>query len=203
MTPRALELIHLELDRRLDDAGRAELDRLLAAEPALRAHREQLRAVGRVLAAAPTPELPLDFRDTVLQRAGLLQRNTRRPAPRRRRWRGVLALAASVLAAVIVLRMVDTDPIAPDQVSGTLAPAAPPTVRAEPAADGLRLSFQIPAGPAGELVVEFAQGGRRIVVPDVAPGGITLQVAGNTAELTEFKATLTRDGVATVVTQTH
>ena len=203
MNPRALELINLELDDRLDDAGRAELDPLLAAEPALRAHREQLRAVERVLAAAPTPELPQDFRDTVLKRASLLQRNTGRPEPRRRRWRGVLALAASVLVAVIVLRMVDTDPIAPDQVSGTLAPAAGPTVSAKPAADGLRLSFDIPAGPPGELVIEFAHGGRRIVVPAVAPGRMTLQVAGNAGDLADFKATLQRDGVVTAVTQTR
>ena len=191
MDARAVELINLDLDGRLDAAGRAELDTLLANDSAVRARHQQLRLVARALASAAAPDLPLDFRDSVLRQAQLRQRSNG-PAGLRRHWRGGLALAASVLAAVVVLRVAQ-QPVATDQVTGTLAPATP-TVTAAPAADGLALTFDIPAGPPGDLVIEFA-GGRRIVVADVGPGRRTVQVTG----AGDFSATLVRAGVVTPV----
>jgi anti-sigma factor RsiW len=192
--PRARELLNLELDDRLDAASRAELDALLAADDALRAHREQLHEVARALAAAPAPELPEGFRDSVLQQARWSQRSTGERTTRRR-WRQGLALAASVVVAVVLLRVVDEPAGAPEHLAGTLAPA-PASVAAERTAGGLRLTFDIPAGPAGEIVIQFAGGGERIVVPVAGAGRTIVQVAGNTGD---FAATLVRDGVTTPI----
>lgn len=192
MNARGIELINLELDGRLDEAGRDELARLLAAEPALAEHRQQLRDLVLELRSAPAPELPADFRDEVLRRARLPQRNSRHLRARRV-WRGGLALAASVLAVAVVLRFSGPDP-APDHLSGTLAPAVP-SVTAETVADGVRLTFELPAGPPGDLVIEFSDG-RRIVMPRVEAGRTTVQVPGGAGN---FSAVLVRNGVSTPI----
>ncbi len=192
MDARAVELINLELDGRLDEAGRAELARSLEADPAVRALREQLRAVARALAAAPAPELPAGFGEDVVHRAGLPQRSMR-VSPTRRYWRGGLALAASVLAAAVVLRFVEQGP-APDQLAGTLAPAVP-TISAQRVPGGLQLTLEVPPGPVGELVIEFTDG-RRIVFPGIGAGRSNVQVSGGAGE---FSATLVRNGVSTPV----
>lgn len=192
MDSRGIELINLELDGRLDESGREELARLLAVEPPLAEHRQQLRDLVLELRSAPAPELPADFRDEVLRRARLPQRNIRHLRVRRV-WRGGFALAASVLAVAVVLRFAGPDP-APDQLSGTLAPAAP-SVTAETAGDGLKLSFDLPAGPPGDLVIEFTDG-RRIVMPRVEAGRTTVQVAGGAGD---FSAVLVRGEVSTPV----
>lgn len=207
MDPRAVELINLELDGRLDAAGRAELDARLAAEPALRDRRAELRDLARVLAEAPAPDVPPDFGDGVLRRARLPRRATRP----RRYWRGGLALAASALVAVIVLRVVEQQPpLAREQLTGTLAPAtATVAVAARPG--GLALAFDLPA--AGELVIDFAGAGplaaaadggpaprvegRRIVVRTAGAGRTTLVVTGDVGG---FEARLVRNGTVTPVT---
>lgn len=192
MDSRGVELINLELDGRLDEAGREELARLLAAEPTLAEHRQQLRELVLELRSAPAPELPADFRDEVLRHVRLPQRNIRYLRTRRV-WRGGFALAASVLAVAVVLRFAGPGP-APDHLSGTLAPAVP-SVTATPVGDGLQLSFDLPAGPPGDLVIEFSDG-RRIVMPRVEAGRITVQVAGGAGD---FSAVLVRGEVSTPV----
>jgi len=208
MDPRVVELINLELDGQLDAAGRAELERLLA-DPAVRAHREQLRSVARQLARAPEPKLPIDFRNSVLRRAKFS-----RVARPRRHWRAGLALAASVLVAIVVLRVVEPPQAPVDQLSGTLAPPAP-SVMATRAATGVTLSFEVPAGPA-DIVIDFAPAaaggglsvnteqamrlriqGRRIVIPGVGAGRTTLTVGGDVGD---FKAVLVRNGDVTPFT---
>jgi hypothetical protein len=208
MNARVVELLNLELDGRLDDAGRAELEAALTNDPAARVRREQLRAVARVLADAPVPALPPDFRESVLRLVP--QRNNRRERARRY-WRGGLALAASVVAAAVVLQVVRHGPPgAPEQFGATLAPATA-TVTARPRPGGVDLEFALPPGPA-DLVVDFpgtgplaasadpgrapTVEGRRIVV--AATGGrFTLRVAG---DIHEFNAALVRDGVVKSVT---
>jgi hypothetical protein len=205
MDARVVELINLELDGRLDAAGRAELEAALANDPAARARREQLRAVARALADAPVPSLPLDFREAVLRR---LPQRSNRARRVRTAWRVGLALAASVVAAVAVVQLVPQGPS--EQMGATLAPATA-RVSAAPQADGLALDFVLPAGPAqlvidlpgtGALSATTAGGpapvveGRRIVVA-AAGGRIRVQVAG---DVKEFTASLVRDGVVTPVT---
>lgn len=210
MNPRALELIHLELDNRLDAPGRLELDALLAADGDLRTHRDDLRAVGRALASAPAPELPAGFREAVLRRLQAPatpdrgtgpNRSSRVAAKRRiegRHWRRGLALAASVIVAVVVLRVADQGVPAPqDQMAATLAPARP-TVSAEPTSEGQRLSFRIPGGGPAQIVIEFASGGGRIVVPLEGPAQTTVQM---TVKAGDFEATLVRGGAKTPIGQ--
>jgi hypothetical protein len=208
MDARVVELINLELDGRLDAAARAELDAALVNDPAARARREQLRAVARALADAPVPSLPEDFREAVLRR---LPQRSNRVARVRRAWRTGLALAASVVAAVVVLRLVPqgAEP-APDQLSATLAPAKA-TVAVTRQHGALTLDFMLPPEKA-ELVIEVpgaggltatvfgapepAIDGRRIVI--AASGGeVTVLVIGNA---NEFKASLVRGGAVTPVT---
>lgn len=211
MDSRAVELINLELDGRLDDAGRAELDALLASDSAVRARREQLRLVARALASTPAPELPLDFRDGVLRRAQLPQRSNRT----RRYWRGGLALAASVLVAVVVLGVVQLQPVPPGQLTGAMAPSEP-TVVATRGPQGLELTFYVPAGPAdividvvgvaggdGALAATTLNGtrpqidGRRIVLPGVRAGQVTVILTGDVGG---FTALLVRGNTVTPVT---
>lgn len=208
MDVRAIELINLELDGRLDAAGRVELEAILANDPVARARREQLRAVARALADAPVPSFPEGLRDEVLRR---LPQRSNRAQRVRRAWRTGLALAASVVAAVVVLRLVPqgTEP-ASDQVSATLAPATP-TVVATRQEGALTLDFTLPPGKA-DLVIDVpgagglaasvfgapepAIDGRRIVI--AASGGeVTVLVMGNA---NEFNAHLDRGGVVTPVT---
>lgn len=211
MDTRALELLNLELDGQLDAAGRAELDKLLAADPALRAQQAQLRAVARWLAQSPAPELPADFHDSVMRHAQL---PLRRQRPRRY-WRAGLALAASVLVAVVVLRIVGDGSFGPvGQLAATLAPASA-SATAVARGGGLDLSFQLPAGPA-DLVLEFEPGhgdgiltvtadgrlrpridGRRIVIPSVPGGRVEFRVSGDVAT---FTAAFDRDGDVIPVT---
>lgn len=216
MDPRTVELINLDIDGRLDSTGRAELEALLMADPAVRTHQAELRAVARVLASAPAAELPAGFRDSVLQRARLPQRNTVRRVLGYRQRRAVLALAASVALAVVVLQVLKQEPIgSSDQLTGTLARATP-SVTATPVPDGLRLVFDLPAGAPANLIIDFGSGdqplsaktdaqfkprieGRRIVLTGAGAGRMTVLVNGNVAP-GDFVATVERDGVVTQVT---
>lgn len=205
MDSHVVELINLELDGRLDDAGRAELEAALKDDPAARTRREQLRAVARALADAPAPTLPLDFRDGVLRR--LPQRHR---ASRARHWQVGLALAASVLVAVGVLNVTRNELGGPpEQVSGALAPATA-TVAVIRQQGALTLEFMLPpehselvidlpgTGPLSASVTgapEPAIEGRRIVI--AASGGeVMVLVVGN---VNEFNANLVRGGVVTPV----
>lgn len=192
MNVRGVELVQLQIDKRLDEHGEAELDARLQADPALVRYREELRDVVLALRSAPTPVVPAGFTEEVLRRAGLRRRPKVVPLPQRREWRVGFALAASVLLAVVVLRVVDQGPFDPkDQMVGALAPPFP-TVAVEQLGDGLRLTFDVPPGPSGELIVEFPGSGQRIVLSNVTAGRTSMRVADETGE---FTATLVRDGM--------
>lgn len=191
MDPRAIELIQLQIDKQLGEHGEAELDARLRADPALVAYRESLRDVVLALRSAPTPEVPAGFRAEILRRAASLRRSKVRALPLRPYWRTGFALAASVLLAVVVVQIADQGPIgAQEQAFGTMAPAMP-TVAVTAAGDGLQLEFDVPPGPPGRLVIDFAESGRQIVVPDVLPGRRTVHVFGESAD---FMASLEREG---------
>jgi anti-sigma factor RsiW len=206
MDARTTELLNLELDGRLDVAGRAELGAHLAADPAARARRAGLQAVARALAQAEAPELPADFHDELLRRA-LVADVAVQPAPRRRRPRQwAYALAASVVVAVLAFQFVERrEPVAPEQVSGTMAPVDAPSVTIEATAPQLVLRFRLPASPAAQLVIDVpgegvisaaADGaaalrveGRRIVVSGFGSGALRVRVAG-VQPAQEFRAVL-------------
>jgi hypothetical protein len=208
MDARAVELINLELDGRLDAAGRAELEAILSNDPAARTRREQLRAVARALADAPVPSLPPGFREAVLRR---LPQRSNRAARARRAWRAGLALAASVAVAIGALNLARHElGGAPEGLSGAMAPAGP-TVAITRQPGALTLEFALPEQPS-ELIIDLpgtgpvsatvvgapepAIDGRRIVI--AASGGeVMVLVMGN---VNDFKANLVRGSVVTPVT---
>ena len=62
---RRLELIHAEIDGRISDPERAELDALLGTEPATRQLRDDLRIVADRLAELPQVEPPATLRQAI------------------------------------------------------------------------------------------------------------------------------------------
>lgn len=210
MDPRARELLNLELDNRLDPAGRAELEGWLEREPNLRRYRNHLREVARALALAPTPPVPMSLRRA-------LATHFYPPAPRRRLPRGLLAMAASaviVVGSLPFLLPLATGPAS--ELAGTLAPARP-TVEVSPVSGGLQLVLEVPPGVPGDVTVEFADpragqpgalvatadgavrprvDGRRIVLAGLAPGRTILWVEGEVSA-EGMSATLVRGGGVT------
>ena len=138
-----------------------------------------------------------------------LPQRARRASNLRRVWRGGLAIAASVVAAVVVLQ-VAREEVAPAQVGATLAPIAA-TVSATRQERAITLDFVLPPQQS-ELVIDLpgtgplsattfgasepAIEGRRIVIA-AAGGEVTVLVVGN---VNEFKANLVRGDVVTPVT---
>jgi anti-sigma factor RsiW len=225
---RTLELINLDIDGQLDDAGRAELAALLAADPVARERHAQLQKLMQMLAVAPVPDLPFGFTETVVRKAQWSKLGRTRAAGIRSR-RLVYALAASAALVVLGLQVLDLGPQGQmEQLAGTLArPADSPvgaSVEARPVAGGLLMTFELPPGPLADLVIDFTASGRqkehlvatmdrpdaagtprvegrRIVVPGVGGGKFSLRVQGPVSP-EEFAAALVRDGVSSPVIRT-
>lgn len=217
MDSHTLELLNLELDDRLDAGGRIELEALLASDPALRTHREQLRGLATLLGDAPVPMFPAGFHAEVMRRAA--PKFARRPA---RRWpsqRTAWAMAASVVVALFgVVLIQNAPPTRPEQLIGTMSPVRMPSAKAsvvveanEPA---LVLLFRLSEAPAADLVIEFPGDGalvatadrgpaprvegRRIVLS--APGSAPLRLRIEGADAAKgFQATLVNGGIRTPV----
>lgn len=62
----ALELINAEIDGVITGTQKAELNRLLLADPAVRALRDELAEVCNALDAMPREELPADLHDAIV-----------------------------------------------------------------------------------------------------------------------------------------
>ena len=69
--PRLLELIQADLDGQLDGAGKAELARLLLADPAARRLQQELRRTDALLRDLPRAQPPDDLRTAVQEALGL------------------------------------------------------------------------------------------------------------------------------------
>lgn len=194
VSARALELLHLELDARLDDSDRAELEFLMKADPVVGRHREQLHEVARLLDQQAAPDLPRGFADQVMARARLPKE--RQAARRQRRyWQVGLALAASTIFGVVALQLLG--PAAPGSsahLSGTMAPSIP-TVTTQGTEWGQRLHFRIPPGAKGRIDIRFTDG-KRIVVPlAAAEDRLSIETTAG-----DFSAELDRGGTVTPIT---
>ncbi len=177
--PLTLELIHGELDDELDEAGRVELAKRLAADAPARLQRDQLHRMAHSLARLVPMEPP----------AGLRQRWQPQPtnplplSPRavsRRRWlgRGV-ALAATTLAVAFGLSLTDIGRQSLDgnQLMGTIGSDGP-------AASGPARVVRVAApGLSGTVALEPGQSGWDLVFDLESPGPVSVSATYDPAAL--------------------
>ena len=130
----AQELINLSLDGELDAAGQDRLDQLLREDEQVRKEYEGSRQLFALLDEMPARESGRDIAAGVA--AELAARNPAPATSRKsnvvqgqfgRRWKPALAMAASLIAAVAVVMVVENSPTTPsEQLMGTMAPSQVP-----------------------------------------------------------------------------
>jgi len=124
--PRQLALIHAEIDGELDSEQRAELARVLLADPDTRTLRDQLQRLSKALEAFEEAEPPAGFRDGVL--AALPQLSPRKRWSSAPRWRYAAMIAGVCVAGVLVYESVRGPGPAATDLAGTIAAPGTPTV---------------------------------------------------------------------------
>lgn len=124
--PGLLELINAEIDGELDAQQRAELARVLLADPNARAKREELKQLCAALDRVEEVEPPSQLRETVL--AAALQQSKPMRSSAALRWRHA-ALVAGILAGGLVILEVSKGPqsVSTD-VAGTMAAPGSPAL---------------------------------------------------------------------------
>lgn len=122
-----MALIHAELDGELDGTRRAELARLLLAEPQTRALRDQMQGVCSRLDAVGQVEPPPQLQESILERLP--------PAPPARvyrasfaRWRLAALFAGVLTATTIVYETLQGPTPGSRETAGTIAADVPITV---------------------------------------------------------------------------
>jgi hypothetical protein len=101
---RTAELIHADIDDCLPEARRAELSRILLADPEARALHRDLQRLQDQLAAIGAKEVPTGLADSIMAAVPAAERSAREHAAAPS-WRYAIALAASVALAAVVLRI--------------------------------------------------------------------------------------------------
>lgn len=134
-----MALIHAELDGDLSSGERAELARLLLADPQVRALRDELQGLCNRLDAVGEVEPPSELRDSILVRVPSVPLAIIAPAYRKAsfgRWR-VAAMVAGLLAAgTIVYETVQGPAPGTGETAGTMAADAPVFVDSVALANG-------------------------------------------------------------------
>jgi anti-sigma factor RsiW len=131
-----MALLHGELDDELNSEQRAELSRLLLADPQLRALRDELQSVCGRLDTVGRVEPPPQLKDSILNRlpsvpVAVVHRNASFG-----RWR-LAAMAAGLLTAgTIVYEVVQGPTPVSRETAGTMAADAPTTVDSAALANG-------------------------------------------------------------------
>jgi hypothetical protein len=168
--PRHLALIHAEIDGELDARQRAELSRVVLADPETRALREQFRALGRALDGLESVEPPARLREDIfaaLPQVPARSANRAWPLPR---WRFAAVLAGVLLTGTLVFRLMDSQESPASEMAGTLA--AP---RAALTADMVQLG----QGPVSGRVSLVRDGDRLKLLMELAAGSpVDVLVAG-------------------------
>jgi len=168
--PRLLELIQADLDGRLDGAGKAELARLLLADPAARRLQEELRRTDALLRDLPRAQPPDDLRTAVQEALGLPDHN--RGGGRDADGGVGFRLAAAVVAGLVVVGLgygLLSDRQDTTALQGSVAASAAPvaTLRAgegevlarlSRAQDGSRLTLETRGTATGEVALSYDPG---------------------------------------------
>lgn len=129
-------LLHGELDDELSSEQRAELSRLLLADPQLRALRDELQSVCGRLDTVGRVEPPPELKDSILNRLPSVPVTVVHRNASFGRWR-LAAMAAGLLTAgAIVYETVREPTPAGRETAGTMAADAPTTVDSAALANG-------------------------------------------------------------------
>jgi hypothetical protein len=180
-----LALIQAEIDGELTDRERAELSRLLLADPALRALREQMRRLCRALDGVPEIEPPAQLHHDILAALPQLQARRTPAAWPVVNWRYAAVLAGVLLTGTIVFRTMDFGQTrAATEMAGTLvSPHAPMTVdmvQLSPGAvsgrvslirDGTELGVALELTASAPVDVLIARGGHSMRVNGLSSQG--------------------------------
>lgn len=182
MTPESREeLISAYLDDELAPQERAEVEQMMAAEPALRKLHEELAALRATMQSLPRHKLEHDLGPAVLRRAerlvlrgGTTEGSAEDPSPMvsLRQWwsQGAgwrrLAWPAIAVAAALLIALFETREDKPErQVAQAPQGETAITARPTPAADAVTQE----GAPAGGISVAKEKSGARYASPQLAP----------------------------------
>lgn len=176
-------LVHAELDEELDSAQRAELARLLLAEPPLRAWRDELQSVCNRLGALGQVPPPAELKDLILKRLpppGVGTAHRRRSLTH---WRIAALFAGLLTAATLVYENVQGPTPGDRETAGTLLGDAPTTLdsasvrggsvtgRALLYGDKAGLSIGLEVSAPGPVDVLITTGGRSMRINGLGASG--------------------------------
>ena len=158
MNERAIELINAEIDGVLSGAARAELNRLLLADPAIRSLRDELRRTCQALDAVEPEEIPAELHESIMSALPASpirsRRDRRRPAVRQAGARYAAALAGGLLVSALAFQFVGggSQGLGPQELAGTLAPARDAAVQIDlPEVKGQVARCRLRDGAGGHL----------------------------------------------------
>lgn len=226
--PRLLELIQADLDGQLDGAGKAELARLLLADPAARRLQQELRRTDALLRDLPRAQPPDDLRTAVQEALGLPDHN--RGGGRDADGGVGFRLAAAVVAGLVVVGLgygLLSDRQDTTALQGSVAASAAPvaTLRAgegevlarlSPVPDGSRLVLETRGTATGEVALSYDPGriacrsaddgaalaspaaGHWVLALPAGTGTATLECSGEGPVQIEARSSGERTGHATV-----
>ena len=123
-----IALIHAELDGDLSSQQRADLARLLLADPQARALRDEMRAVCSGLDAVEQVEPPPQLKDSILDRLASVPVTTPHRKGSFGRWRLAAMVAGLLTAGTIVYETVQGPAPGSRETAGTMAADARATV---------------------------------------------------------------------------
>jgi hypothetical protein len=129
MNDRAIELINAEIDGVLGGAARAELNRLLLADPAIRSLRDELRRTCQALDAVQPEAIPAGLHESIMSAlppGPIRHAGTAAPSrPGRPVLRYAAALAGGLLVSALAFQFVGggSPGLGPHELAGTIAPA--------------------------------------------------------------------------------
>jgi anti-sigma factor RsiW len=178
--PSYLALIHAEIDGELNDHQRAELSRLLLADPAIRALRDEMHRLNRTLNAIPQADPPGELRANIIAALPQIPARPQRVAWASSRWRYAAMLAGVLLTGSIVFRLVNfgQEP-ATSEMAGTLAPA-------HSASTSTLDVIQLPQGPVSgqvSLVGDGSHAALEMLLAASAPVDVVIETEGHTARV--------------------
>lgn len=135
MNDRAIELINAEIDGVLGGETRAELNRLLLADPAIRSLRDEMRLTCEVLDAIKPAEIPAGLHESIMSALPATPVPRGKPVvsgrPGRPMFRYAAAFAGGLLVSALAFQFVGSGSpgLDPRDLAGTIAPTRDAVVR--------------------------------------------------------------------------